>query len=325
MTKMTSGKSHSALVLVNRRSGTVRSRGADAVAALVRETLAGIFAPLEVELVDGDVAARAKEAVRSTSHDIIIAGGGDGSIASVAAEVMGSTVAMGVLPLGTMNLVAQALGFSPRLEEALEQFGAAEIQAIDVGMANNRIFLHQVSFGLQPRMAKLREKVGYRSRLGKMLGAARSLAILAMRPRMVRVNVLIDGEHLRVSAPLVAITNNPIGSDKHWSLQHRLDGGVLGYYALSDLSLPGLLRLAKAYMRNRLHDDDIVENRITQKVVLKRRPLSLGVRYNRHKMRKGILSSLDGEVTVLKNPVIIRILPKNLRVLAVQQAATQEA
>jgi diacylglycerol kinase family enzyme len=307
-----------ALVLINRRSGTVRSRGAEAVAQLVRNVLSPVFDKLDVELVDGDVAGRAKQAVDAKSHDVIIAGGGDGSIASVAALLIDTPITMGALPLGTMNLVVQALGFSPKLEEALQQYAKAAPEQIDVGLANGRVFLHQVSFGLQPRMAKLREKYGYKSRASKMLGAARALVVLAMRTKMVRVNVSADGEMLRVSSPMVAITNNPIGSDKHWSVQHRLDSGKLGIYVLNQYSLRALVRLARGYMRNRLHDDDIVENRVAQTLKIRRRPRRAAGRLGFFKQRKGILASMDGEVVLLDNPVTVTIKPKCLKVLAVR-------
>jgi diacylglycerol kinase family enzyme len=307
-----------ALVLINRRSGTVRTRGPEVVAALVQNSLSLVFDHLEVELIDGDVAARAKLAVAAKSHDVIIAGGGDGSIASVAALLTDTPVTMGVLPLGTMNLVARALGFSPKLEDALQQFANAQPELIDVGLANNRVFLHQVSFGLQPRMAKLRERLGYRSRAGKMLGAARALVTLALRSKMVRVNVSVDGEVLRVKSPMVAVTNNPIGSDKHWSVQHRLDGGQLGYYALNQYSLRALMRLARGYMRNRLHDDDVVENRVATTLKIRRRPRRGAGRLGFFKQRKGILASMDGEVIVLDNPVTVTIKPRCLNVLAVR-------
>jgi diacylglycerol kinase family enzyme len=303
------------LVVINRRSGTVRSRGPEMVAALVQAKLAQAFPRLDVELVDSDVTARAKQAVETGSHDIIIAGGGDGSIASVAALLVDTGIIMGALPLGTMNLVVQALGFSPRLEEALEQFAGARTDLIDVGEVNGRVFLHQVSFGLQPRMAKLRERFGYRNRVGKMMGAARALATLAVRPKLVRVNISLDGEITRVSSPMVVVTNNPIGSDKHWSVQHRLDGGVLGYYMLSEISFRALWRLARGYLRNRLHDDDIIENRVVRTLKLRRRPRRDTSRLGLIKRRKGILASLDGEVVVLDNPVSVRVRPKSLKML----------
>jgi diacylglycerol kinase family enzyme len=310
--------SRRALVLINRRSGTVRSRGADAVADLVRNALRPVFTPLDVELIDGDVAARAKQAVDAKSHAIIIAGGGDGTITSVAALLVDTPITMGALPLGTMNLIVQALGFSPKLEDALQQFAKAQPEQIDAGVANGRVFLHQVSFGLQPRMAKLREKLGYKSRAGKMMGAARALAVLALRAKTVRVNVSVDGEIMRVSSPMVAVTNNPIGSDKHWSVQHRLDGGQLGYYVLNQYSLRALMRLARGYMRNRLHDDDIVENRVAKTLKIRRRPRRSTGRFGFFKQRKGILASMDGEVVLLENPVTVTIKPRCLNVLAVR-------
>jgi diacylglycerol kinase family enzyme len=299
-----------AIALINRKSGTVRSRGPEAVADLVREKLAPVFGVLEVKLFEGDITPHVKSVIGK--FDIVVAGGGDGTIASAAAALLDTGVIMGALPLGTMNLFVQALGFSPKLEDALSQFASAHVSEIDVGLANDRVFLHQVSFGLQPRMAKLREKLGYRSRIGKMMGAARALVTLAARPKLVRINVELDGETLKVSSPMVAITNNPIGSDKHWSVQHRLDGGVLGYYALSDTSLRALLRLARGYLRNRLHDDEIVDNRTAHEVLIKRRPRKINF-----KRRKGILASMDGEVVVLNNPVQISMKRAALKVLEV--------
>jgi diacylglycerol kinase family enzyme len=306
----------SALVLINRKSGTVRSRGAEAVQALVQEKLAPVFARLDIELIDGDITGRAEAAMSAKTHEVIIAGGGDGTIASIAGLLVDTDVIMGALPLGTMNLVVQALGFSPKLEAALDQFANAQPGKIDVGLANDRVFLHQVSFGLQPRMARLREKLGYRSRAGKIMGAARAYLMLAMRPKLVRVNVALDGEELRVSAPFVAITNNPIDINTSWSVQHRLDRGVLGYYAVSDISLRALLRLGHSYLRSRLHDDDMFENRITQALTIKRRPRRIGGKLTLYKKRKSILASIDGEVALLDNPVNIAIKPGSLNVLS---------
>jgi diacylglycerol kinase family enzyme len=305
----------SALVLINRKSGTVRSRGAAAVKALVQSKPAPVYGKLDVELFDGDIIPRAEVALKDRTHDIIVAGGGDGTIASLAGLLVGTDIIMGALPLGTMNLVVQALGFSPELEAALEQFADAAPNKIDVGTANDRVFLHQISFGLQPRMARLREKLGYRSRMGKMMGAARAYLTLAMRPKLVRININIDGEELRVSAPFVAITNNPIDLNRSWSVQHRLDSGVLGYYAVSDISLRSLLRLARSYLKNRLNDDDIFENRIAKAMTIKRRPRRIDF-----KKRKGILASIDGEVAVMGNPVSLGIKRGALRALSVRAA-----
>jgi diacylglycerol kinase family enzyme len=135
----------SCLVVINRRSGTVRSRGAEKIRDLVELALADIFHPLTVQLVDGDVLPDIEAALKTGDTDVIIAGGGDGTISSAAQLVLQHGAILGALPLGTMNLFVRAIGFSSVLEEALQQLKQAQVQSVDVGVVNDKLFLHQVS------------------------------------------------------------------------------------------------------------------------------------------------------------------------------------
>lgn len=309
----------SALVVINRRSGTVRSRGPEAVQALVVEKLAGQFRPLTVELADGDVLPAVRAARDGKTHDIIIAGGGDGTITSVASELLGSDRVMGVLPLGTMNLFVQALGFSSVLEEALEQLAQSDVRQVDVGLANDRVFLHQISFGLQPRMARLRERIGYSSRLTKMLAAARAIVLLAARPKTVRVLVDADGEVRRVKTPLLILSNNPLGRSDKASLPVSLEGGVVGLYAIDRLSLGKVIRLGLDYLANRIDRNPAVDARTAGKVTVARASRRL---LRRKRKPKGLLASMDGEVLVIESPVTVSIKPRSLRVLAMPEGVS---
>ena len=306
----------SALVLINEKSGTVRSRGAENLRALLEVELAKSFSNVEVELFEGDIAPPLTKAIAAKSHDVIIAGGGDGTIASAAGLLMDTDITMGALPLGTMNLFVQALGFSPVLEEAVKQFAVSKTVHVDVGFANDRIFLHQVSFGLQPRMARLREKIGYSSRLTKMLAAARAFTLLAMRPRSVSVSLNADGAVRRVKTPLLIISNNPLGRDGHAALPLALNSGKLGLYVLNQFSLSSLFRLARDYLANRLIDNPAVEARIVGQVEIHRRPLGK----TKKAKKASLLSSMDGEVVLLESPVIVTIRTKALKILAVEHA-----
>lgn len=307
----TRSKKRSALVLINKRSGTVRSRGPEQVATLVREQLAPAFAPLDVELIDGDIMPAVKKAVAAKSHQVVIAGGGDGTIASVASELLGSGITMGALPLGTMNLFVQAVGFSPKLEEALDELAETEDAMIDVGEANGNIFLHQVSFGLQPRMARLRERIGYSSRLTKMWAAARALAVLVARPKMVRVSLQADGPPQRVKTPMLVISNNPLGAEANVSLPVSLDAATLGLYTLDKFSLPALLRLALDYLAGRMKNNPAVTAETVSHVTIRKRR----GRFSRRGKPRSLQASMDGEVLLLQSPVRIRIKPKSLKVL----------
>jgi diacylglycerol kinase family enzyme len=312
-----SPKSLSCLVVINRRSGTVRTRGAEAVRDLVQAKLADHFKPLKIVLADGDVLPDIEKALKTGTADVVIAGGGDGTISSAAELVLKHGAILGALPLGTMNLFVRALGFSPVLEEALVQLKLARVQAVDVGIANDKLFLHQVSFGVQPRLARLRERMGYRNRLTKMLSGARALMTLAMSPRPVRVNVLVDNKHVQVTSPMIVVSNNMLGAKHDVSLPEKLDEGILGIYVLNDTSVRTLMRLARAYLLRRATPETAIEQHASAALTIKRRPR----RFSKvKKKRKALLSSMDGEVVLLKNPVHIEIKPKALRVLALGDA-----
>lgn len=312
-----SSKSLSCLVVINRLSGTVRSRGAEVVRDLVSAALGDAFRPLTIVLAEGDVLTDIEKALKAGTADVVIAGGGDGTISSAAELVLKHGAILGALPLGTMNLFVRALGFSPVLEEALQQLKQAKVQTVDVGIANEKLFLHQVSFGVQPRLARLRERMGYRNRFTKMLSGARALVTLAMSPRPVRVNVLVGNQHVKVTSPMIVVSNNMLGAKHDASLPEKLDEGILGVYVLNDTSLRTLMRLARAYLLRRSVPETAIEQHASTALTIKRRPR----RFSQvKKKRKALLSSIDGEVVLLKNPVHIEIRPKALRVLALGDA-----
>ena len=313
MAKRTTPKT--ALAIINRNSGTVRTRGAEAVRDLVQGKLETRFPGLTVQFIKDDIADDIAAALKSGKYHTIIAGGGDGTIASAAMALLNSDVAMGALPLGTMNLFVQALGFSPTLEQALDDMARAEPKDIDVGVVNGKVFLHQVSFGLQPRLARLREKIGYRSRLTKMISGLRALTVLAANPKLVRIDLEVDGKPQRMKVPLVIVSNNRLGNNLNFSLQSSLTDGELGLYALKEFSLLTLLKLAKDHLANRLIVNPALDMTTAQSItVLPRRSRLTG------RKPKSILASLDGEVVRLSYPVTISLKPQTLKVWSVPAA-----
>jgi diacylglycerol kinase family enzyme len=309
-----------ALVLINRYSGTVRSRGPEAVQALVREKLEQRFPKLDVSFIDKDVGGDVKQALASGKYHTIIAGGGDGTISSTALALVNSEIVMGALPLGTMNLFVRALGYSPVLEQALDDIVVAAPRTIDVGFVNGKVFLHQVSFGLQPRLARLRERIGYQSRLTKMLSGLRALTVLAANPKRVRVNLEVDGVMQVLKAPLLIISNNRLGKELNFSIQSSLTDGELGLYALKHFSLWTLISLAKDHLANRLVVNPALDMLTAKRITLLPR---------RHRLTrrrpKSILASIDGEVVRLRYPVEITLKPRKLNVLAVKPQTAVEA
>lgn len=302
---MTSMNKDKTAIVVNRHAGTVRSMGE----AAVRDLVAGAFGPeAEISFLDGgEIEPHIRQLLAAGDVGRLIVGGGDGTLASAAALAAGTPVALGILPLGTMNLVAQTIGMDADLATALQQLRDAEASPVDAGRANGRLFLHHVSFGLQPRMVRIREKLGYSSRLTKILAAARAtLAVLRTR-RSLRLGLAIDGEQVEIRTPGLIISNNAY-ENAMMLKQARLDGGVLGLYALAPMSLLAFLRLALDVLRGRWQDNVNVKEMRGHRVRLTR---------HRRLRRDGrsIKATIDGELTLFDLPLTVESQPAALTML----------
>src|SRR4029450_6264872 len=113
-----------------------------------------------------EVRKLAWSAVRELSQ-LVIAGGGDGTVNTVAAALVGTEVVLGVLPLGTLNHFAKDLGLPLELGGAVQTIGAGHTVRIDVGEVNGQMFLNNSSLGLYPRIVRHRQKQTERLGRGK--------------------------------------------------------------------------------------------------------------------------------------------------------------
>jgi diacylglycerol kinase (ATP) len=84
--------------------------------------------------------------------DLVVAAGGDGTVAKVASRLVGTGVPLSVLPLGTANNLARSLGFFGSAEEIIAHLGAGKKRAFDVGIAQRscgkRYFFEAAGGGL---------------------------------------------------------------------------------------------------------------------------------------------------------------------------------
>ena len=74
-----------------------------------------------------------RRAVASREYDAVIAGGGDGTVNCAASALAGTDVALGVLPMGTLNHFAKHLGMPPALDDACAALAHAAVRSVDVG------------------------------------------------------------------------------------------------------------------------------------------------------------------------------------------------
>ena len=94
----------------------------------------------------GDATALAREAVQQGA-DLVVAAGGDGTVNEVVNGLVGTNTPLGIIPLGTVNVLARELGIPLAAHKAIKTIAEGSPKPIDVGIANGRCFTLMAGFG----------------------------------------------------------------------------------------------------------------------------------------------------------------------------------
>lgn len=294
-----------AVLVMNNRAGTLSGRPelpALMVAAL-RE--AGFDLTVIGEEPGPGMAARVEAAL---AHDapVVIVGGGDGTIRSVAARLAGTGRILGVLPLGTLNLLARDLRMPMEPLEAARALGRAAPRAIDMGEVNGEAFLCQSVIGLPNTIGRHRERhrgeKSWRSLMRVLVAAFR--ALLRQRPHRLMVNAPGWEKPWRLWTRALSVVNN--GYDEGTGMMFhrpRLDTGLLHLYVSRNFSIGwGAKMLAAMALGMWKRSSEI--NILTGPAFV--------IRSRRRRLR--VMN--DGEATILRTPLQYAIRPGALMVLA---------
>jgi len=289
-------------VLLNRGGGTVagdpkmRSKVAAAFKAAGLDT--------KVELIDGGKCEVRCRAIAERGDDLVVIGGGDGTISAAASALVGSKTRLGILPLGTLNHFARDLGMPTDLAEAAALIAAGKERRVDVAEMNGRIFINNSAIGLYPLMVVDRDvqrrRLGRSKRLAMLVASLRTLA----RFNHQRLTLTINDEQARVDTPLLFVGNNDYRLDFGAPGQREsLDDGQLCVLVMRKKTRTGLIGASIRALLNRARKDDMV--RID------------GVERLRVGSHRGQLAvSLDGEVVRSEPPLDYTIRKGALTVIA---------
>jgi diacylglycerol kinase (ATP) len=125
----------------------------------------------------GDARRIAAEAA-AEGHDCVVAAGGDGTIAEVAAGLAGSATSLGILPFGTANVLALELGLPRDAEGAARVIAAGREAVIHPGAANGRLFVQMLGAGFDAAVVH-HLPPGLKRRIGKGAYVWQSLVEMA--------------------------------------------------------------------------------------------------------------------------------------------------
>jgi diacylglycerol kinase family enzyme len=288
--------------VLNRDGGTFKTIDVEAFAVRAVEAFARHGHTLVPHIVEG---SGVLDALRRAARegDVLLAGGGDGTISAAAAVAYQQGVALAVLPAGTMNLFARSLQIPLKIDAALEALATGVVVGVDIATANGRPFVHQFSVGVHAKLVKLRQALTYKSRVGKMMASVRAAAAAVTRPPNFVAEVLTNDGIVRRRMAGMSISNNPL-DEGHLPIADRLDRGVLGVYIIPPLNTANVVRLSWGMVRGKFRSLPEIIDREAREVV---------IRFPRKKA--DAVAVLDGELLHLPDQIDLKIHPGALQVL----------
>ena len=241
--------------------------------------------------------------------EVVVAGGGDGTINSVTSQLLNTKKTLGVLPLGTMNHFAKDLHIPLDLEAAVGTIVDGHVANVDLGEVNGHIFVNNSSLGLYPSIVREREK---QQRLGSGKWPAFVWAAIAVLRRYPFLNIRLDveGKEWSSRTPFVFIGNNEYEMETlNIGGRACLDAGQLSLYFTNRTGRLGLIRLALRALFGGLRQEKDFLAMCTKEIWIDTK-------------HRRVRVALDGEITIMEPPLHYRVLPGKLRVLVPANSQT---
>ncbi len=288
--------------VINEKSGALLSRQKKDRGEEIKTHLLARMPPEFLSIIPGDQIRQEIERLKELGIEMLIVGGGDGTVSTAANMLANSGIILAVLGLGTRNNFCRDLGIPLEPLEAIRLMDTKQVKEIDLGEVNGIRFINNVSLGIYPRMVEEREEIT-RKRGWRKWQAQIMAALIALR-KMPRVKLILEDEIYQVNrfTPLVFVGNNEYqgGLDAD-SFRPAINAGKLWLCMARSLGVPALLRMIFELSLRGIQGIENLEMRSVKKLTV-------------HSRRRKMKMAIDGEVHELSMPLRFRSLEKALRV-----------
>lgn len=286
-------------MIVNRGGGS-----AEGAEKRIREAFAGTGVEPDIRLAEPDQLERLCARAAEEGVAALVAAGGDGTVGTVAAAVAGTGLALGVLPMGTLNHFARDAGIPRDLAGAARAIAAGRTRQVDAAEVNGRLFVNNSAVGLYPMLVREREaqqrRLGRSKRLAMMVAAARALWRFPSR----RLTLRFGGMKAPVETPLLFVGNNHYETGLlGLGRRSAIDRGELCLYAPLARSRLAFLWLSLRAVLGRpdRQDDFLTVQGIEDAEIGSRRPV--------------LTVTMDGEARPMQTPLRYRIRAGALKLI----------
>ena len=197
--------------------------------------------------------------------------GGDGSVNAMAHALAGSGVELGILPSGTGNDFARALGIPTDIRQALDILQSAVSRPVDLGQCNGQYFINVAGIGFDAEVVSNARRF---KRFASSRKAAYFLSVFytLLRMKSYRATIFFDGENEGVERRLLlgAVGNGRyIGGGMCVAPKAEIDDGMLDVCLVKKIGRLHFLRLFPLFIRgDHIAHTDVVEYRRVRSIAI---------------------------------------------------------
>ncbi len=197
--------------------------------------------------------------------ELIVCVGGDGTVAACAQALAGTSVPLAIIPAGSANLTARALGIPAALGAALMTgFGGRDTR-VDVATADGRVFVAMAGIGLDAAVVGATPDAA--KRLAGWPAYAGAAAVQMLRPAATFTVRLDGGVTLKRRARSVTVGNSgALPGGFAIMPDARLDDGMLDVVILAPTGLLSWVRVGLRVVAGSRHDDTHIERHRARQV-----------------------------------------------------------
>ncbi len=289
-------------VILNAHSGEQRSKEMCEILARLFKEAGRTF---HISVTTGEKIARIAQEKAESDCDIMVAGGGDGTICGVAEAALKTGKLVGVLPLGTFNYFAKNLDIPLDLEDAARVILEGTPVRASVLDLDGKLVLNNTSIGIHPAVLLHRRKL-YRRWGRSQLNAYLSVLMTAFQPPpRLRVRLATDEGEVVRETPLVMICSNAFQMETFGLAgKECLESGQFALYVARMAGRATILRLGLRVAMRTLRPGIDYEVICASDVIIE------SLRHRRFR------AAVDGELERRQSPLRFRVAPKELFVMA---------
>jgi YegS/Rv2252/BmrU family lipid kinase len=238
-------------------------------------------------------------AIEKRKPELVLVGGGDGTISDAVDHFAGSSIQVGVLPLGTTNNFARSLGMPLDLDDAVATIKHGKVSNVDLGKINDELFVNVAGIGISAKIAKnVTDK--QKRRFGRFAYAINGITqLIRHKPFLATIEDKDSELQLHLETHQIIIANGRYHAGKEIAKDAKIDNRELIIFALGGKSkLSFIIAMADFYFgkrKNIRHASYLTGN-------------SINLRTNTPQ-----LVELDGEVK-FTTPIPVEVAPGAVRV-----------